>query len=61
QERRGQIENESRMNMIKEMLDEIVTDNPNVKVDDLKHMIMVALDEHEKRSLIRERHLIDQD
>ncbi len=49
------------MNMIKEMLDEIVTDNPNVKVDDLKHMIMVALDEHEKRSLIRERHLIDQD
>lgn len=61
QERRGQIENESRMNMIKEMLDEIVSDNPNIKVDDLKHMIMVALDEHEKRSLIRERNLIDQD
>jgi hypothetical protein len=65
QRQRNAIENESTLAMIQNWLDAMISDNPEMKEEDLKHLLMVALDEHEKRKSYRDRpnlmHSSDQD
>lgn len=55
QRRRNAIENESTLTMVQNWLNALISDNPDMKEDDLKHLLMVALDEHEKRKSYRDR------
>ncbi len=65
QRQRNAIENESTLSMIQDWLNAMISDNPEMKEDDLKHLLMIALDEHEKRKNYRDRpnlmHSSDQD
>jgi len=54
QRRRNEMESDATLAMLKHMVETMLADNPDLKPDDLKHMVMVTLEEH-KRMQYRDR------
>lgn len=54
QRRRNEMESDATLSMLKHMVETLLAENPDLKPDDLKHMVMITLEEH-KRMQYRDR------
>ncbi|HYF65355.1 MAG TPA: SPFH domain-containing protein [Herpetosiphonaceae bacterium] len=54
QRRRNEMESDQTLAMLKHMVETLLAENPDLKPDDLKHMVMITLEEH-KRMQYRDR------
>lgn len=57
QRQRSEIDNAASLQMLQDWMNTIIGDNPDMKPDDLKRLLTVALDEHEKRKAYRDHNL----